>query len=160
MTSYLNASTADRLRAAATTLRECAQAATPPADPYPGGWSGFGIGNNAGPMFGGELWRSALYGGPAEDGYRTGTVVEVKEDCDRNNCGCAPMSQADTDYIATMHPGVGLALAAWLERQAYGAATRGDDTADPYAVDVADEILGVPADRALAMQAAVDEVLS
>jgi hypothetical protein len=156
-----NMPAADRLRKAARILRQRATAATPPADPYPGGWSGYGITDHTNPQRG-ELYRSALYAGPAEDGYRTGVVVEVKEDCDAACCGCIPMSQADSDYIATVNPGVGLVLASALDNAAGNAdyaTSHGFGQAGLTAdlLTVADQILGLPAEQALAEHRAAYE---
>lgn len=52
-------------------------------------------------------------------------------------------------YIATMHPGVGLALAKWLHDAAREATEIGPN---PWAVAVADALLGIPAAKALAEQ--------
>lgn len=119
---------ADRLRAAAKTLRERAGAATPPADPQPGGWMGSSVD--------GTTW---LFGGPAEHGYRTTTIMHTDESCDE----CYGPDGDDMDYIATMHPGVALALADWLDAEAATATPRGlDPHVGPAAVAVADAILG------------------
>ncbi|GAA0720163.1 hypothetical protein Drose_06450 [Dactylosporangium roseum] len=131
---------AERLRAAAKRVRDAAGKATPGADPYPGGWSGFGDP---------DRHRSALYAGPGVDGYRTGTVVEVKEDCDE----CVPMSQEDADYIGMLHPAVGHALADLLDEMVqYGLSPLCDPAWPPFvkAVATADQILGIPAELALA----------
>ena len=96
---------ADLLRQAAKVLRERAEAAT------------------SGP------WRWDQYrddlpylvgrgGDPATYAYDT----EVIEANHAGQCGCRSacylgleVAHADRDYIATMHPGVGLALADWLD---------------------------------------------
>ena len=96
---------AERLTAAADLLEQRANAATPPADPHPGGWA-YGFTSTG--------WV-AVYGGPAEDGYRSGTVFEFKDEADCEEC--IRPSVADADYIVTVHPGVGLALAAWLRAE-------------------------------------------
>lgn len=104
----------DRLRAAAKTLRQRAEDATP------------------GP------WESA----PVELGhYVSGTVYEVPDE----NCEYPQFERyEDARYIATMHPGVALALVDWLD-------ACGDFMADhpgyrhdgeDYAARVADLILG------------------
>lgn len=134
---------AKHLRTAAQHLRDAARNATPSADPFPGGWLGHG-------HVEGGLYRSALYGGPTVDGYRTGVIVEVAEGCD---AGCVPMSEADTAYIGRIHPAVGLAVAALLDEAAGYAELqphRGDWTLVNQALAIADEIMGVPAERALA----------
>jgi hypothetical protein len=132
---------AERLRRAAEILRDAASNAAPGADPYPGGWSGFGLVE-------GGLNRSALYAGPGVDGYRTGVVVEVTEDCDE----CIPMSQADATYIGLLHPAVGQAVAGLLDeaiQYAESELCRGDWPMLLRALDVADQILGIPAEVAL-----------
>lgn len=136
-----NSPPADRLREAARTLRKRAKWASPTADPYPGGWSGFGTVKNG-------LQRSAMYSGPARDGYRTGTVVSVNENCD----DCVPMSDADARYIESVHPGVGLALADMIEGAIQYAEEWGlsEGPLVTEALAVADQILGISADVALA----------
>jgi hypothetical protein len=99
---------ADMLRHAAILMRERAQAATPSANPQPGGWSGFGTGNTAT----GSNW-AAIYGGPAEDGYRVGAVLTTDEFCD----ACTGPSQADVQHITSWHPAVALAVADWLDHE-------------------------------------------
>jgi hypothetical protein len=95
-------------------MRERAQAATPSADPKPGGWHGFSQSDDTG--------RAFIYGGPAEDGYRTGTVFDFKEylDCEE----CVRPSQSDVAHIASWHPAVALAVADWLEADADRRSTR------------------------------------
>lgn len=51
----------------------------------------------------------------------------------------AEENRATAEYIALMHPGVGLALAYWLESAARDAEQIG---ADPFALTVARQILG------------------
>lgn len=136
---------ADRLRAAANLLRQRATAATPPADPYPGGWSGFG---SAEPL---SNW-SAIYGGPAVEGYRNTTVMSTDEHCN----DCQAPSPEDVQYIATVHPGVGLALADLLDGIAMTMPPLGSMPLIPWqreALAVADAILGIPAAKALTDQA-------
>lgn len=97
---------ADELREAARRMRDTAQAATPSADPLPGGWAGFGTDADT-------LGRSMLFGGPAENGYRTSTIFSTAEErlCDE----CTGASDADVQHIASWHPAVALAVADWLD---------------------------------------------
>lgn len=95
---------ADELREAARRMRDTALAATPSADPLPGGWAGFGTDADT-------LGRSMLFGGPAENGYRAGTVFYTEGRCDE----CTGPSDADVQHIAGWHPAVALAVAGWLE---------------------------------------------
>jgi hypothetical protein len=96
---------AELLRRAAEVLRERAASATP------GPWRW-------------EQYREDLPylvgrgGDPATYAYDT----EVIEANHSGECGCRSacylgleVAHADRDYIATMHPGVGLALADWLD---------------------------------------------
>ena len=53
----------------------------------------------------------------------------------------AECDTADADWIATMHPGIGTALAAWLESAARDAREIGPD---PHALAVARAVLGTP----------------
>lgn len=48
----------------------------------------------------------------------------------------------DAAYIATMHPGVGLALAAWLDDEARAVAAYHANKANPFALDLARLING------------------
>lgn len=80
----------------------------------PGPWEQTGIGDYG--------W--AVHFGHAAAGVET-------EDSDQG--------RADADYIATMHPGVGLALAAWLESEAEFGVNPG---IDPAALTVARAITG------------------
>lgn len=86
--------TADRLRAAATRLREVAEAATP------GPWERFGMAGVAAPD-----WE---------------IVDERRVECECGEpvalTGCA--TNADATYIATMAPPVALAMAMWLDETA------------------------------------------
>ena len=116
---------AERLREAAKVLRQRAGAATPPADPQPGGWMGSSVD--------GTTW---LFGGPAEHGYRTTTIMHTDESCDE----CYGPDGDDMDYIATMHPGVALALADWLDDTA--GEVESYATWSEHALAVADAILG------------------
>lgn len=94
----------ETLREAARRMRERAQVATPGADPLPGGWAGFGADSD---REGGAM----LFGGPAESGYRTGTVFTFDEHCQ----SCTPPTDADVEHIASWHPAVALAVAESLE---------------------------------------------
>jgi hypothetical protein len=107
---------ADELREAARRMRDTALAATPSADPLPGGWAGFGTDADT-------LGRSMLFGGPAENGYRTGTVFSTDGRCDE----CVGPSDADVQHIASWHPAVALAVADWLDGVAHGLATGDPD---------------------------------
>lgn len=92
---------AELLRRAAALMRERAEAATPSADPHPGGWAGYSR-----PADLGDCW---IFGGPAVDGYRTGTVLAFPEYTDCEDCGRP--SDADVQHIASWHPAVALAVA-------------------------------------------------
>lgn len=95
---------AQELRAAAAELRKRAEGTTPvPVEPY--GWSG--VGND-------ETGEAMLWGGPAEDGYRTGSVFWFRRHCRE----CEPPSQADVAWMETVDPGLAEPLAAWLEWEA------------------------------------------
>lgn len=83
---------ADRLREAAKVLRERAEAATP------GPWEI----QQGTPTMGGGTWTLRTAGQP---GIRLG-VHEYQH------------GPGNADYIATVHPGVGLALADWLDYEA------------------------------------------
>ena len=90
----------DELRQAAATLRERAEAAT-----HPGyGWR---LGDTAGAN---EVWAPR---DPADhDAFMIATTAT------RLNPAPGVRGYADADYIAMMHPGVGLALADWLDVEA------------------------------------------
>jgi hypothetical protein len=96
-----------QLRAAATLLRQRAEGTTPAeGEPYGRyGWAGVGANDDRDAM---------LYGGPMEDGYRTGVVFEFRAGCPR----CCPPSLEDVGWMETVHPGVAEPLAAWLEHVA------------------------------------------
>jgi hypothetical protein len=96
---------ADLLRRAATLMRERANAATPSGEGYAAGWAGHSI-----PDVGADI-----FGGPCENGYRTGTVLHWDNECE---AGCAPPSQADVEHIIGWHPAVALAVANWLVAEA------------------------------------------
>lgn len=106
---------ADRLRTAATQLREAAGAATPgPWEFQP--WSTSSLPS-------GDYAESILLANASPDGEIT-----------------RELSNADGAYIAFMHPPVALALADWLD-----AAARDEDAmprGDRYPTAVADAILG------------------
>ena len=87
-------SPAERLRAAATRLREVA------ADATTGPWS---------------VTREHLTHPEAGADVRGAGGRWVASDCDGYQGGCLP---ADADYIAMMHPPVALALADWLDSEA------------------------------------------
>ncbi len=93
---------ADTLRRAARLMRERAQAATPSGTGYADGWAG-GIG---------AYGEAMIFGGPSENGYRTGTVLRNTEDCDG---GCTAPSQEDVNHICGWHPAVALAVADLIE---------------------------------------------
>lgn len=120
----------ERIAAAAALLRELAESAdTPGARDL----SYYNVED------GNAEWCS----GPREQGYRTGCLAYWAEEDDG-----ARLSYAHADYFSTVHPGVGLALAAWLADEAVGAQTEsGEPTA--HAVAVADEVLGINVVRAL-----------
>jgi hypothetical protein len=99
---------ADLLREAAEVLRERAEAATS------GPWRW-------------EQYRDDLPylvgrgGDPATYAYDTEVIYANHS----GECGCRSacylwleVAHSDRDYIATMHPGVGLALADWLDKEA------------------------------------------
>ncbi len=136
----LDLSPADRCRRAARQLRDAAAAASPSADPYPGGWSGWGTGSTPD-----DNW-TGIYCGPAVDGYRTGVVLSTDPSCD----ACSGPSAADVAYITTVHPAVALAVADLLDTTAEwvgGAATSAQALT---VLAIADQVLGVSAARALA----------
>lgn len=107
---------AERLREAARVLRERAGFATPgPWEFQP--WSTYALPS-------GDYAESILMSAHAFDG-------EITRD----------LPDHDGDYIATMHPGVALAIAAWLEATAEVIV----DDEEPVvmaAVSVADAVLG------------------
>lgn len=83
---------ADKLRQAAKVLRERAESATP------GPWEAYRRNHPLyGPIFG-------LHNIDPVADLIDGDVVESQD-----------VAAGDVDYIATMHPGVGLALADWLD---------------------------------------------
>lgn len=90
------------LREAARQMRERAQAATPSPTEEPYGWAG-----HSGTI------GAAIYGGPAENGYRTSTVLAV-EPCTT----CTPPTDANVQHIIGWHPAVALAIADWLDAAA------------------------------------------
>ena len=107
---------AQRLRDAAKVLRELAGAATP------------------GPWEAGDrcVWSRQ------PDGFYDDDVVN---DSESGAGGCTTGENAT--FIATMHPGVALALAGWLEAATAGyLSTRLDWSPEPAALAVADLILG------------------
>lgn len=117
---------ADLIRRAAAMVRERATAATP------GPWTAHLLPAD-------EHHRHPAHWVKAE--YPDGAAVssEVVADC--------PWRQADADWIATMHPGVGPALAAWLE-QAADALTGTDVPDNEPALATARALLGEWADHA------------
>ena len=92
---------AETLRRAASLMRERAYAATPSADPEPGGWAGYSRPD--------ELGDAVIYAGPAENGYRTGEVFAFAQydDCDE----CHRPSYEDVDHIVSWHPSVAVVAA-------------------------------------------------
>jgi hypothetical protein len=115
---------ADLLREAATTLRERAEAATP------GPWSHYPD------TFRTDIPVHRLGSNAAQDAGGVGDVGLTPAE--------HPHGFADAAYIATVHPGVGLALADWLDDVAaeleqvrcHLVAAFGDDKADDYMPDV------------------------
>jgi hypothetical protein len=68
-----------------------------------------------------------------------GDVVRVTD----LGCSCDySCNRTDPPYIATMHPGVGLALAAWLDDEAKAVAAYHANKATPFALDLARLING------------------
>ena len=127
---------ADTLRRAAALLRERADAATP------GPWSAadeYGLIPEADPAWCISQMRPGYQSMSPTEGY-VGDVAEVW--CERKDA-CP-----DADYIATMHPGVGLALADWLDLMAWQHETFGQNMSgflldhSKRAEDVARLILG------------------
>jgi hypothetical protein len=135
---------ADLLREAAKVLRGRAEAAKP------GPWSAadeHGLMPDAWPAWCVSQMRPGYESMSPEDGYVT-DVADVHGD-DKTAC-------PDADYIATMHPGVGLALADWLDDIAAGwmwdddgaacdwdgMPLKLDEAVDSHAVKVARLILG------------------
>lgn len=114
--------TAELLRRAAAHLRERAESATP------GPWETF------------ETLDAETF--VSERGRRAFGVVS------RPATGRGDYGANNARYIATMHPGVGLALAAWLENSAHHAESReangmpADQSADPRPLAVARAVLG------------------
>ena len=122
---------ADRLRQAARVLRERAEAASE------GEWRPF---------------RSGLKGVDAAWIVDSGPTFIASTQIDSER------GKADATYIATVHPGVGLALADWLDaigaywalveesgepaRDADGWEVSFDETLDSHALRIADLILG------------------
>lgn len=88
---------ADRLREAARVLRERAEAATP------GPWLAMEYDDNPGDEGVALLGAAATVTGSHMIGYF--------------HVGEQSQMEADGDYARTMHPGVGLALADWLDAQ-------------------------------------------
>ena len=106
---------AQRLRDAAKVLRELAEAATP------------------GPWYQG---RDGQY-----ESLRDVYSQREPDDDDSHDIATYIWSDADAAYIATMHPGVALALADWLEHQS--GYRRGEHVwSTDNALRVADLILG------------------
>lgn len=115
---------AETLREAAAVLRQRASRATPPPwrDAAPNKWRALVADephpDRENPEVGGWAW---------DEGYGGCLIGES-------------LMKSDRTYIATMHPGVGLALADWFELIAQGV-NPGDDT-EPAGLDVARLILG------------------
>jgi hypothetical protein len=103
----------EELRRAATRIREFAEGTTP-ADGDPSGWLGH-ANEDTGHAF--------IFGGPAEDGYRTGVVFEFRDEMDCENC--VRPSAADLCWMWLMSPNLAEPLAQWLEHEAYMAEKRG-----------------------------------
>ena len=97
---------ADTLREAAKVLRERAQAATP------GPWSAADehglLGPDSWPAWCVSQMRPGYEAMSPTEGYVT-DIADVHGDDKSEN--------PNADYIATMHPGVGLALAEWLDAE-------------------------------------------
>lgn len=107
----------DRVREAAKVLRERAEAATP------GPWEI----QQGTPTMGGGTWTLRTAGQP---GIRLG-VHEYQH------------GPGNADYIATVHPGVGLALADWLTYEAAVLEDEGTTLGDVYpCMALANLILG------------------
>lgn len=130
VTELLNAPPKARIARAAEFLRELAERAdTPGARDL----SYYNVED------GNAEWCS----GPREQGYRTGSIAHWAEEDNGQR-----IAYEHANYFSAVHPGVGLALAAWLEDEAIGAQTEsGEPTA--HAVAVADQILGMDEHRAL-----------
>ena len=114
------------MREAAAVLRERAQRATSPP------WADSPSGNP---------YRALVAPKPHPDRENPETGGWAYEE---SYGGCLvgeSLMKSDRAYIATMHPGVGLALADWLDRIA-DASNPGDDT-DPAGLDIAKLILNV-----------------
>lgn len=108
---------AERLREAARVLRWRASFATP------GPWETFRRGDPDGPF---------------------GVTAEESGDIDPDIFDGAPR-RGDATYIATMHPGVALALADWLDAEAQDRShdpSEHDGSPSGYALRVADAVLG------------------
>ena len=108
---------AELLRKAATILRERAEAATP------GPW---GCTSERRPRY--IKTASPIVVDEADWGPDVGDQFQVVTASDSR-----AWRYADVAYIATMHPGVGLALADWLDLAARHAQLREDDGAPPHA---------------------------
>lgn len=114
---------AERLREAARVLRERAEAATP------GPWA---------------LFDDDSYGPPNLDEPMLCSHAPIVRNIVVEN---GEITRPNADYIATMHPGVGLALADWLDKYA-DLLDRARDINRPAYADqaradaVADQILG------------------
>jgi hypothetical protein len=115
---------ADRLRQAATKIREAANAATP------GPWVQFGT------SLGNVTDHCNCGGGHAPYGHEYGCGVEGP---------IIQADEADAAFIALMPPPAALAVADWLDATSY----LDDESPEPYvdlirdrATDVADAILG------------------
>jgi hypothetical protein len=103
-------SAVDDIREASALMRERANAASPSGEGYAGGWNGYSLADD--PNDG----RAEMYCGPAENGYRTGHVFSFGywDECEE----CGRPSSADVAHIASWHPNVALAVAAWLDQAA------------------------------------------
>ncbi|MEV2239475.1 hypothetical protein [Micromonospora sp. NPDC049891] len=96
------------LRDAAQRIRDLADAATP-SGALPHGWSG-AVGYDNSPM---------LFGGPTQDGYRTGIIFHFQEE---TLCGdCTRPTAGDVAHMAAWHPDVAVEVAAFLEQAAKSA---------------------------------------
>lgn len=98
---------AEELRDAAVRIRDFAKDTTP-ADAYPSGWLGHAD-EKTGHAF--------IFGGPTEDGYRTGVVFEFRPETE---CACVPPSAADLNWMWLMSPELADPFAKWLEAVAAG----------------------------------------
>lgn len=108
MSQHTLTTPAEELRDAAARIRDFAKDTTP-ADAYPSGWLGHADE---------QTGHAFIFGGPVQDGYRTGTVFEFrhKDDCD----ACVRPSSADLNWIWLMSPELADPLAKWLEAVAAG----------------------------------------